>query len=115
MEFLVHASLHQREDAVPCVGLEVSQRAEISEVERPVAECFDGGVVVCGNDQIDRLGDGFRQVIAKGSFQLTTPPDCAQESCGDHNSVGVRVDECRSSRGFSTSGGMHRVSSLLER
>ena len=65
MEFLVHASLHQREDAVPCVGLEVSQRAEISEVERPVAECFDGGVVVCGNDQIDRLGDGFRQVIAK--------------------------------------------------
>src|SRR5690242_13435700 len=65
MELAIALALHERRDVIALMRLDVSEAAEIGEVEGAVAERLDGGVVVGGNDQLDVLADCLLEIVAQ--------------------------------------------------
>src|ERR1039458_7921173 len=82
MELLIALALDQRRDAVLRVRFEIREAAEVSEVERAVAQRFDRGVIARGNNQLDRLAHRRLEII----FQrfLLLHGDLRRTGIGNH-------------------------------
>ena len=55
VELFIDGTLHEWHDTVARVGLDVSESTQVGEVEGSVAEGFYSGVVVSGDDQVNRF------------------------------------------------------------